>query len=73
MWICKTMEFYYIQFYRGWEQLEVTCNPNIKDKKTLWSVEEVTDQRCKICKNKQYICSTVSFYFYIMKYIKTNF
>ncbi|XP_063430399.1 protein O-mannosyl-transferase 2-like [Mytilus trossulus] len=29
----------------GWEQLEVTCNPNIKDKKTLWSVEEVTDQR----------------------------
>ncbi|CAG2215159.1 POMT [Mytilus edulis] len=30
---------------RGWEQLEVTCNPNIKDKKTLWSVEEVTDQR----------------------------
>ncbi|CAG2215154.1 POMT [Mytilus edulis] len=28
----------------GWEQLEVTCNPN-KNKKTLWSVEEVTDQK----------------------------
>ena len=29
----------------GWEQLEVTCNPNIKDHKTLWSVEEVWDSR----------------------------
>ncbi|GAB1598221.1 protein O-mannosyl-transferase 2 isoform X1 [Argonauta hians] len=29
----------------GWEQLEVTCNPNIKDPKTLWSVEEVWDSR----------------------------
>lgn len=29
----------------GWEQLEVTCNPNTKDPKTLWSVEEVWDSR----------------------------
>lgn len=27
----------------------MTCNPNIKDKKAVWSVEEVTDARCKIC------------------------
>ena len=26
----------------------MTCNPNIKDKKAVWSVEEVTDARCKI-------------------------
>lgn len=29
----------------GWEQLEVTCNPNARDPKTLWSVEEVRDDR----------------------------
>ncbi|WAR19528.1 POMT2-like protein [Mya arenaria] len=29
----------------GWEQLEATCNPNTKDPKTLWSVEEVIDPR----------------------------
>lgn len=29
----------------GFEQQEVTCNPNIKDKRTLWSVEEIRDQR----------------------------
>ncbi|KAL4237411.1 Protein O-mannosyl-transferase 2 [Mactra antiquata] len=29
----------------GYEQLEVTCNPNVKDHRTLWSVEEVIDER----------------------------
>lgn len=29
----------------GWEQLEATCNPNLKDTNTLYSVEEVEDSR----------------------------
>ncbi|KAH3853450.1 hypothetical protein DPMN_095974, partial [Dreissena polymorpha] len=29
----------------GWEQCEATCNPNIKDSKAVWSVEEVVDAR----------------------------
>ncbi|KAL5008769.1 hypothetical protein ScPMuIL_014350 [Solemya velum] len=29
----------------GWEQLEVSCNPNTRDKKAVWSVEEITDHR----------------------------
>ncbi|KAK3595928.1 hypothetical protein CHS0354_032436 [Potamilus streckersoni] len=29
----------------GWEQLEVTCNPNVKDNRVFWSVEEVIDPR----------------------------
>ncbi|ESO86133.1 hypothetical protein LOTGIDRAFT_129702 [Lottia gigantea] len=29
----------------GWEQLEATCHPNIKEPKALWSVEEVKDDR----------------------------
>lgn len=34
--------------YRGWEQMEVTCNPNRRDKKAMWSVEEITDHRCEL-------------------------
>ncbi|OWF56429.1 Protein O-mannosyl-transferase 2 [Mizuhopecten yessoensis] len=29
----------------GWDQLEATCNPNLKDTKNLYSVEEVEDSR----------------------------
>lgn len=29
----------------GWEQLEVTCQPNLRDSTSAWSVEEVTDTR----------------------------
>ncbi|KAH9490335.1 hypothetical protein Btru_034988 [Bulinus truncatus] len=29
----------------GWEQLEVTCQPNLRDPTSLWSVEEVIDAR----------------------------
>ena len=29
----------------GWEQLEVTCNPKARDKKSLWNIEEVIDPR----------------------------
>ncbi|KAI8787689.1 protein O-mannosyl-transferase 2 isoform X1 [Biomphalaria glabrata] len=29
----------------GWEQLEVTCQPNLRDPTSMWSVEEVIDAR----------------------------
>lgn len=29
----------------GWDQLEATCNPNMREPKALWSVEEITDNR----------------------------
>ncbi|KAK6181341.1 hypothetical protein SNE40_009214 [Patella caerulea] len=29
----------------GWEQLEATCHPNVREPKALWSVEEVKDAR----------------------------
>ncbi|XP_070577332.1 protein O-mannosyl-transferase 2-like [Ptychodera flava] len=29
----------------GWEQLEVTCNPHIRDKKNLWNVEDHINER----------------------------
>ncbi|XP_077999792.1 LOW QUALITY PROTEIN: protein O-mannosyl-transferase 2-like [Glandiceps talaboti] len=28
----------------GWEQLEVTCNPHIRDKKNLWNIEDHTNE-----------------------------
>lgn len=34
-------------YFRGWDQLEATCNPNMREPKALWSVEEITDNRCK--------------------------
>ena len=34
-------------YCRGWEQLEATCNPNLREPKAVWSVEEITDNRCK--------------------------
>ena len=36
----------YVLYYRGWEQLEVTCNPHLTDKRSLWNIEEVIDSRC---------------------------
>ena len=38
----------YSMFSRGWDQLEVTCNPNTKDPKTFWNVEVVHDGRCEL-------------------------
>lgn len=32
---------------RGYEQQEVTCNPNIRDKSAFWSIEDNRYPRCK--------------------------
>ncbi|KAK3092409.1 hypothetical protein FSP39_002461, partial [Pinctada imbricata] len=29
----------------GWEQMEATCNPNLREPKAVWSVEEISDER----------------------------
>ena len=40
--------------FRGWEQLEVTCNPIVRQKNNLWNVEEVIDTRCKYARKTIY-------------------
>ena len=32
---------------RGWEQMEVTCQTDVRDTTSAWNVEEVKDSRCK--------------------------
>lgn len=32
----------------GWEQGEVTCNPNVDDPNNLWNLETITDDRCML-------------------------
>ena len=32
---------------RGWEQLEVTCNPQANDRNNLWNVEGNANEKCK--------------------------
>ena len=34
-------------YCRGWEQLEVTCNPHGKDRNNLWNVEGNTHDHCE--------------------------
>ena len=34
-------------FCRGWEQLEVTCNPYTRDTNNLWNVEDHVNKRRK--------------------------
>lgn len=31
---------------RGYEQMEVTCNPNVRDRNNLWNVEDNSFPRC---------------------------
>jgi dolichyl-phosphate-mannose--protein O-mannosyl transferase len=33
----------------GWEQGEVTCNPNIDDPNNLWNLETIRDNRRMLC------------------------
>ena len=33
--------------YRGYEQQEVTCNPNLRDGAAVWNVEDNRFPRCK--------------------------
>lgn len=33
---------------RGWEQLEVTCNPRQVDKNNIWNVEGNENDRCEL-------------------------
>ena len=32
---------------RGWEQLEVTCNPRLLDKNNIWNVEGNENNQCE--------------------------
>jgi dolichyl-phosphate-mannose--protein O-mannosyl transferase len=32
--------------YRGYEQQEVTCNPNLRDAAAVWNVEDNRFPRC---------------------------
>lgn len=36
-----------VHVYRGWEQLEVTCNPRQLDKNNVWNVEGNENDQCE--------------------------
>ena len=37
----------YSVHYRGWEQLEVTCNPRKRDKNNIWNIEGNLHEKCR--------------------------
>ena len=51
--ICLSMysKCFYFVFYRGWEQLEVTCNPVVHHSHNLWNVEDHQNERGNITNN----------------------
>ena len=62
---------------RGWEQLEVTCNPRQLDKNNMWNVEGNENDQCETNKYSHcqlYYCifftvPNVSFDFYKPSYL----
>lgn len=36
-----------VTFDRGYEQMEVTCNPNVHDTNNLWNIEDNVFPKCK--------------------------
>ena len=38
----------FVSAARGFDQQEVTCNPNIRDKSAYWSIEDNRYPRCKM-------------------------
>ena len=55
--------------FRGWEQMEVTCNPSKWDGKNRWTIERVIDDRCKLAERMLILLNilTLSYYwFYVV-------
>lgn len=53
----------------GYEQQEVTCNPNLRDSNAIWNVEENVYDKCNFNYNRKsqshfrYLACVVSFFF----------
>lgn len=49
MWLDMWLDMWHVCTCRGWEQLEVTCNPRQRDKSNIWNVEgNVHDKRKRL-------------------------